>query len=283
MTIFGSWPAATDGQGGATALAPDRVDCWGVSLTDFPAGTEAVAAALLSAEERERAVRFHFERHRTLYIRAHAALRLILARYLGVAAASLRIAPDATGRPVLTAPAGRLHFNLSHSGDAALVAVSRSAPVGIDIEAVREIADFVAIARRHFAPAEVDDLLRLPPQQQRDGFYVTWTRKEAFVKALGLGLSFPLGSFCTGAQDGPPRLTQATGALCSDWSMADLTPADGYKAAVAVQRPGVAVERRDARWPWLLDGLHTATSRDGSADACGAADPHDSIAIRSGP
>jgi 4'-phosphopantetheinyl transferase len=282
MTMFRSWPAATEGQGSARALAPDRVDCWGVSLTDFPAGAEAVAAALLSADERERAARFHFERHQTLYIRAHAALRLILARYLGVAPASLCIVPDATGRPIL-APAAGLHFNLSHSGDAALVAVACSAPVGVDIEVVREIADFVAIARRHFAPAEVDDLLRLPPEQQRDGFYVTWTRKEAFVKALGLGLSFPLGSFCTGAQDRAPRLTQVTGALYSDWSMADLAPADGYKAAVAVHQPGVAIDCRDARWPWLLDGLHTMASRDESADACGAADPRDSIAIRSGP
>jgi len=80
---------------------------------------------------------------------------------------------------------------------------------------------------------------------------VTWTRKEAFVKALGLGLSFPLDAFCTGRQDRPARLTQR-GAVSSKWTISDLAPARGYKAAVAVRQPSIALNCREVTWPWLL-------------------------------
>ena len=145
-----------------------------------------------------------------------------------------------------------MEFNLSHSGDAVLVGVSLHSPLGVDIELVRDVPDFLTIAKRHFAPSEVEELLRLAPEQRREGFYVTWTRKEAFVKALGLGFSFPLDAFCTGRQDRPPRLTQVGGAVCSDWTIADLAPVPECKAAVAVYQPKVTFHCREAKWPWLL-------------------------------
>ena len=238
------------------ALAADGVDCWSVPLQCFPAEARCVAVALLSAEQRERAARFHFDEHREAYTLSQAALRILLARYLGAEAGSLVIAPDGSGRPVLAQPAGRLHFNLSHSGEAALVAVACAAPVGVDVEVVRDLPDLLEIATRYFAPAEVAGLRRLDGAQRREAFYVTWTRKEAFVKALGLGLSYPLDAFCTGPQDCPPRLTRAGGAHYLDWTMADLGLGDRYKGAVAVHLPNATVRLREATWPWLLEDLY---------------------------
>jgi 4'-phosphopantetheinyl transferase len=134
---------------------------------------------------------------------------------------TIDLVADIYGRPTLAARAGGLEFNLSHSGDAVLVGVSLHYALGVDIEMVRDVPDFLAIAKRHFAPIEIKELLRLAPEQRCEGFYVTWTRKEAFIKARGLGLSFPLDAFCTGRQDRPPRLTQG-GAVCCDWTIADV-------------------------------------------------------------
>jgi 4'-phosphopantetheinyl transferase len=255
MSAVVSWPATVQGDGAPLAPPTEHVDCWAVALAALPAEAEGAALALLSASERERMERFCFERHRRLYGRSHAALRLLIARYVGASPASLLIAPDANGRPLLASPAGRLHFNLSHSGEAALFAVSCSAAVGVDVEVVRDVPDFAAIARRHFAPTEVEFLLGLAPEERLGGFYVTWTRKEAFVKALGLGLSFPLDAFCTGRPDGRPDLRRAGGAAYTDWTMADLKPAIGYKGAVAIHRPNHAIRCRQAGWPWLLDAI----------------------------
>jgi 4'-phosphopantetheinyl transferase len=250
MRIVQTWPAATEGCNGPRQLTAHRVDCWFVSLAAVPADAENLAAAILSKDERKRAAGFYFERQRQCYIRSHAALRLLLGRYLMTAPDAIAIVADTYGRSMLAARAGDLEFNLSHSGDAVLVGVSLH-PLGVDIELVRDVPDCLAIAKRHFAPIEVEELLRLAPEQRREGFYVTWTRKEAFVKALGLGLSFPLDAFCTGRQDRPPRLTQK-GTVCSDWTIADLAPVRGYKAAVAVRQPNVALHCREGSWPWLL-------------------------------
>ena len=251
MRTVQTWPAATEGCNGPLQLTADRVDCWFVSLAAFPADAESLAVAILSKDERKRAAGFYFERQRQCYIRSHAALRLLLGRYLMTAPDAIAIVADTYGRPMLAARTGDLEFNLSHSGDAVLVGVSLH-PLGVDIELIRDVPDFLEIAKRHFAPSEIEELLRLAPEQWCESFYVTWTRKEALVKALGLGLSFPLDAFCTGRQDCPPRLTQVGGAVWSDWTIADLAPVPGYKAAMAVRQPNVALHCREVSWPWLL-------------------------------
>jgi 4'-phosphopantetheinyl transferase len=191
MITVQTWPAATEGCSGPLQLTADSVDCWFVSLAAFPADAESLAVAILSRDEGKRATGFYFERQRRCYIRSHAALRLLLGRYLMTAPDTISMVADTYGRPMLAARAGYLEFNLSHSGDAVLVGVSLHSPLGVDIELVRDVPDFLAIAKRHFAPSEVAELLRLAPEQRREGFYVTWTRKEAFVKALGLGFVPP--------------------------------------------------------------------------------------------
>jgi phosphopantetheinyl transferase len=112
---------------------------------------------------------------------------------------------------------------------------------------------------RYFAASEVEGLVSLSPKQRCESFYVTWTRKEALVKALGLGLSFPLDAFCTGRQDCPPRLTQGDVAW-SDWTIADLAPGPGYEAAIAVRQPDVALHFREVNWAWLLARSGSRTS-----------------------
>jgi 4'-phosphopantetheinyl transferase len=252
MKTARNWPAPTQECNGPLQLTPDRVDCWFVSLASFPADAESCAVAILSKDEERRAAGFCFEHQRQCYIRSHAALRLLLGRYLMTAPDTVAIVAGTRGRPTLMG--GDLEFNLSHSGDAALVGVSLYAPLGVDLELVRDVPDLHAIAERHFAPSEMKEFLRLAPERRREAFYVTWTRKEAFVKGLGLGLSFPLDSFCTGRQNHPPRLTRMGGAICSDWTLADLAPARAYKAAVAVRRPSVAFHCREVSWPWLFKG-----------------------------
>ena len=199
-----SWPMPTEGCNGPLQLTADRVDCWFVSLASFPADAESQAVAILSKDEKKRAAGFYFERQRQCYIRSHAALRLLLGRYLMTAPNTVTIVADDYGRPMLAGTAIDLKFNLSHSGDAALVGISLHSPVGVDIELVRDVPDHLAIAQSNFAPSEVKVFLRLAPERRCEGFCVTWTRKEAFVKALGMGLSFPLATFCTGRPDRPP-------------------------------------------------------------------------------
>jgi 4'-phosphopantetheinyl transferase len=251
MRTVQTWPATTEGCNGPRQLTADRVDCWLVSLAAFPADAESLAVAILSKDERKRTAGFYFERQRQCYIRSHAALRLLLGRYLMTAPDAIAIVADTSGRPMLAAR--DLEFNLSHSGDAVLVGVSLH-PLGVDIELVRAVPDFLEIAKQRFAPSEVEELLRLAPEQRCESFYVTWTRKEAVVKALGLGLSFPFDA---------PQLTQVGGGVWSDWTIADLAPMPGYKAAMAVRHPNVALHCLEVRWPWLL-----AQRRDTANDYC---------------
>jgi 4'-phosphopantetheinyl transferase len=189
----------------------------------LPDDAKGTLHTLLSADEIERSERFRFEHLRAHYISRHAALRLLLARYLQASPTSLLLVPEANGRPILANPPCRMHFNLSHSGDVALVAASSIAPVGVDVEEVRNVPNFLKIARDHFAATEVEDLLRSAAEKRLSSFFVTWTRKEAFVKALGLGLSFPLDAFSTGRPDHPPLL-RLGGTRCTDWTMVDLVP-----------------------------------------------------------
>jgi 4'-phosphopantetheinyl transferase len=246
-------------------LPIDRVDCWAVALDDAPADQDGAVTALLSTDERARAERFRFDRHRRMYVNTHAALRLLLARYLQASPASLAIVPDRHGRPVLAACAGRLHFNLSHSGAVALVGVSCLAPVGVDVEELRDMPDFAQIARRYFAPGEVENVLQLVPAERLGGFFVTWTRKEAYVKALGLGLSFPLDTFSTGRPDGPAHVLHSGGVIYQGWTLTDLACGGGYRAALAVGHPNASIVCRQAPWPWLLEGIHSSALNSANA------------------
>lgn len=203
---------------------------------DRPVGRLADFAATLNADERTRAARFYFERDRQRFIVARGALRMILSRYLAVAAEVLDFCYNDYGKPSLALPyaTSGLTFNLAHSGKFALYAVAYQRQVGIDIEQIRPEIDYEQLAGHVFSPAERQSLQSVPIAQRRIAFFNGWTRKEAYIKAQGKGLSLPLDQFTvTLAPDEAPRLvsTQHAPAEAARWSLQAFTPAPNYVGA----------------------------------------------------
>jgi 4'-phosphopantetheinyl transferase len=196
------------------------------------------ALEILDAEERARAARFVFDRDRARFIAAHAYLRLLLARYAGHPPAALRFTATTSGKPRLLEPPADVRFNLSHSGVRGLVALSVGIEVGVDIEAERPLA-LLDVARRFFAPGEVAALQALPAAERARAFFCGWTRKEAFIKAHGDGLGFPLDQFEVSlAPDEAGQLLRSIAAdpdATAHWRVASVAAPPGYAAAVAAE------------------------------------------------
>jgi 4'-phosphopantetheinyl transferase len=190
---------------GPVALRADEVHVWRV---DIAGGTAAVGLESLSAAERARADRFHFPADRDRFVASHVALRAILASYVDVALVALLFGESLHGKPFVAAPdAGRaLRFSLSHSGDIAVVAVSRGHEVGVDVERVRPLDDLDGFAARYFSPAERDALGHVPSADRLCAFFEIWTLKEAYLKACGEGLLRALDAFDVTVGEAPPRL-----------------------------------------------------------------------------
>jgi 4'-phosphopantetheinyl transferase len=220
----------------APSVAPRTVDLW---LWRLDAGdAEATGfAELLDPDERARAGRFVFPLHARRFIVGRARLRLILQDYLGTPAADIRFAYGPQGKPVLAGRHGLppLHFNLSHTGDLAALAVSPEVPLGVDVEQVAPVKENVA--GRFFSAAEQAALRALPAATQERAFFRCWTRKEAMVKALGGGLSIELASFdVTLGPNEPARLLRLAGEpdAPKHWSLLHFEPAADVIGAVAV-------------------------------------------------
>jgi 4'-phosphopantetheinyl transferase len=179
-------------------LAPAEVHVW----TAVPDQVGAPAArarceAMLSADERDRMRRFHFERDRHIYLVAHALVRTALSRYATCAPAAWTFTANAHGRPEI-APgtcARPLRFNLSHTHGLVAVAVALERDVGVDVEHLYPRSFDLDVAEHFFAPAEVAALMAQPADAQRDRFFAYWTLKESYIKARGLGLALPLDQF----------------------------------------------------------------------------------------
>jgi 4'-phosphopantetheinyl transferase len=213
---------------------PNEVHVWSACLDDLP---EAALRAPLSPDERERGGRFHFERDRRRFVTARGLLRALLGRYLDVDPADLLFGYGPRGKPFL---AGRdeLRFNLSHSGGLALLAFARGCEVGVDVEQVRPVPESEDIARHCFSAREGEELRSLRADERGAAFFRCWTRKEAFIKATGDGLSLPLDAFdVTLAPGEPARLLRVRGepeAVHRFW-LEDLRPAEGFAGALAVE------------------------------------------------
>src|SRR3989304_5240764 len=188
-------------------LQSHQVDIWRARL-NLPNDSLKVLDATLSADETERAARFHFSADRDRFIIAHGCLRDILARYLHCKPGRLILSVNQYGKPVLEDY--KLEFNLSHSGDFALVAITSERKVGVDIERFRSDIEFESIASRYFSQSEVSELLALTSEQKAHGFFNCWTRKEAYIKAHGLGLSLPLEGFDVSLIPNEPVILRAT-------------------------------------------------------------------------
>jgi 4'-phosphopantetheinyl transferase len=247
------WPGIV--RHGREPLPPATLACWRVDLAQ-PDAVVTALAGVLSDDERQRAARFVFPRDRRRFIVTRACLRVLLAEHSGDAPAALRFVYASRGKPSL-APGSTptpLHFNVSHSEDVAVIAAACDAPLGVDVEAVRPLPDMMHIASRFFTGAETDTIAAVPPHQRALSFFLCWTRKEAFSKALGDGLSFALDRYRVACRPGDPaRILAIDGstAAAAEWSVFDLDPGPGFVSAV--------VTRATPRSPTLV---HLDVARD---------------------
>jgi 4'-phosphopantetheinyl transferase len=237
MTVGLPAAAPIDTAPAPARLGGDDVHVWSRRLDDGAVAT-AELLTVLSGDERARAERFHFERDRVRFIVARASLRQILGAYLDTAPARLAFAYGPQGKPALAWPPAFVTFNLSHSGELVLYALARARRVGIDVERRRPVEDVEGLAATVFAAAERAELASLPADQRIEAFLDGWTRKEAFIKAVGEGLSHPLDTFVVSlAPAAPARLVcvgDRPGAACG-WSLHALTTEPGYTASLAVE------------------------------------------------
>ena len=210
-----------------------------VVATRLTADTEDLCelATRLSGAERERASRFVFDRDRQRFIIARARLRQLLARRLGVTPESVELVYGARGKPGIARCSTNpdLRFNLSHCDDVAVYAFSYGRDVGIDVERVRVLPDADQIAARFFSRREHETYRALAPHDKPLGFFNCWTRKEAFIKALGEGLAHSLHDFDVSLTPGLPaeilRVGTTSGDRCG-WRTESFSPAPGFIAAV---------------------------------------------------
>lgn len=220
------------------ALPPDEVHVWCLSFA-LSEGQLARLGEVLTDDERERAGRYLHVPTRNQFVAARACLRLLLGSYLGADPTRLRLTQTNTGKPVLAD--GGLHFNVSHSGEVGLIALDGRGEVGVDVERVRAYPGNLDMADRYFTPGEVAALRRLPLGAREQAFYHVWTRKEAFLKATGLGLSYGLERFEVSVPpDDPARILHIDGdrQAAARWSMTALEPSEGYVGTLAVQSAG---------------------------------------------
>lgn len=217
-------------------LGLTEVHVW-LAWLDLPADRINNLASTLADDESERAQRFHFERDRNRYVVSRGLLRQLIGRYLKRNPAQLRLIYGPNGKPEL---AGHetdhtLHFNLAHSGEIVLYAFSQERPIGIDVEKIRKLSDADGLAKRFFSAKEYSAWRSLARRDRLAAFFRCWTSKEAFIKALGEGLSYPLDQFdVTLSPDEPAGLLAIAGdeEEAKRWSVQALYPAQDYAAAV---------------------------------------------------
>ena len=234
----------------AHPLNDNEVHVWAVSLCP-PAESIASCSKLLAPDEAQRAERFRFERDQRRFTVARGSLRAILATYVNLDPARLSFAYSSRGKPTLAEldASNSLHFNLTHSDELAVLAITRACPLGIDVEHIRPLNDASGIADRFFSARESQGLAALPVTEKPAAFFNLWTRKEAWLKATGDGISESLDkvevSFLAGESARLISLPEAAGPI-QEWSLFDLRPAEGFAGALALRCP----KARILHWNW---------------------------------
>jgi 4'-phosphopantetheinyl transferase len=219
-------------------LPEEEVHVWRIFVTQSPVVVDFLRERL-SADERAKADRFYFAQDRQRYTVAHGALRILLTRYLHVApteASRLPFIQNAYGKPALAT--GELRFNLSHSQDLTLIAFSRTREVGVDVEYMRPGIDNEELSKHYFSSREYAMLQALPQAMRRAAFYHCWSRKEAYIKVRGMGLSLPLDSFDVSVHPEEPAMFLGSREKLDAqlrWEMAALPVGAEYAAALAVE------------------------------------------------
>ena len=214
-------------------LEDGRIEVWCVD-TSVPPDFISQLERVLSMEEKDRAARFQFARHRNAYVVSRGLLRSLLARYTGSSELAVTFQYGGNGKPFL--PHSRIQFNISHTDGLVILAFAEDCALGVDVEYIRPIDDMTQIASRFFSPAEARELAGLPEGKRQRAFFLCWTRKEAYIKALGDGLSIPLSDFqVTFADDEPARFVQigTETSVHSEWVLQNLEISRSHAAAIA--------------------------------------------------
>ncbi len=231
-------------------LPREEVHVWRVALDPDEAVIHALKGTL-SAVELERAGRFYFAKDRRAFTVARGVLRTVLGRYLGQPPQQIAFTYGPHGKPALPVEPGQpsLCFNLSHSGNLALIAAAWGREIGVDVEQHRVRVNAEPIAERFFSPAEVAVFTALPAEQKQAAFFACWTRKEAYIKARGKGLAIPLDEFDVSLRPGEAARLLATRddpREAGRWSLRELEIDPGYSAALMVEGEGWQLQC----WRW---------------------------------
>ena len=216
-------------------LSSSEVHLWRLSLPQ-PHTRLAALEALLSPDEIARADRFAFPQMRANFISVRGMLRQLLGIYTHTSPATLSLAYAEHGKPHL--PNSEVRFNISHTHELALLAFARGLEVGVDVEHIRPVPDTEAIVRQFFSPYEVEAFIKVSASLQMHAFFNCWTRKEAFIKALGKGLSIPLHTFDVTITPGEPALLLAfRGApeILARWKILAIDLGPNYVSSVVAE------------------------------------------------
>lgn len=215
------------------SLKENHVDIWRIFISEQINFLDDYNE-LLSKKEIKKSKAYAFEKDKNSYLIRHAALRQLIGSYLNIEPNSIKFDTQGNDKPILKTPQ-TLKFNLSHSGDMILIAISPNLEVGIDVEMNKPLPDFANIVKSYFSKNEIDKLFNLSETDQLEGFYNCWTRKEAYIKATGQGLSTPLDQFSVSLIPGAaPKLTRVEWDPdeLDNWTMFHIDAAQDYIGAL---------------------------------------------------
>jgi 4'-phosphopantetheinyl transferase len=243
----GLWPVPAQ----FPQLRPTHIHVWCARLTPTEAAL-SLSESILSGPERDRANRFHFIHHRERFILGRGILRMLLAKYTGMAAAELRFVEGPFGKPALEQAAenSEVFFNISHCEDVALFAFRTDQPIGVDIERVRELKDADELVARFFSARENQEFQGLSGELKAQAFFNLWTRKEALLKATGDGIAQKLHQVEVALMPGEPAqiLGLPVGMVRpSEWFIQEFCPVTDFCGAVVTTQPVRKVITYD--WP----------------------------------
>jgi 4'-phosphopantetheinyl transferase len=225
------------------AISSDQIDLWFLFTSQVPMATELTARyrELLTEQERQQERRFYFAKDSSRYLLTRALVRTVLSRYVPLAATAWRFEPSVYGRPTITNDHELVHdlsFNISHTNELIVLAVTRDGPIGIDVEWMRrEIS--LEVANRYFSPIEVAGLQALPAARQKRRFLDLWTLKESYIKARGMGLSIPLSKFSFDLDGDSENVISFAGDfddLPMRWGFYQLHPSNEHLGALCTRR-----------------------------------------------
>jgi 4'-phosphopantetheinyl transferase len=222
------------------SLSPQTLELWCIHIPDWHAVQQELYL-LLSTDEQARANRFKFERHQKAFSITRGVLRLILGQYLGIKPQRLTFGYTKHGKPQIAEPFDQrgLQFNLSHSHEMAVYAIAQDHAIGVDVEHIRPVPDVDHLVKRFFSPQEAATFRQIPDSCKPRAFFRGWTQKEAYLKAIGTGLSISLDQVeVTLSPHEPVGLLRLGGTIdddCQKWRMLDFEPAAGYAGALAIR------------------------------------------------